>query len=601
MDTWLPDDTILKTANIAKWMQELGYANVTSFHQWSYTEYEAFWQKVVSSLPILFKQPATKTCALRADAEHVTWFPNAQLNIVDSCFQAPDDTPAFIYLDESQLLKQMTYGELRHLVQRISYSLQQAGIQADDAVGLVMAMNPMACAIYLAIIHMGGVVVSVADSFSASEIALRFKIAKVKIVFTQNTIGRNSKVFSLYEKVKMTECDKIIVHQENKQTIDLRQQDALMGDFLQIEQQLQSVSRDPMAALHILFSSGTTGEPKAIVWNHTTPIRVASDAYFHQNIKPGDVLAWPTNLGWMMGPWLLFAGLMHKATVALYTDSPKERAFGEFVQQAKVTMLGIVPTIVAAWRQSHCMQDIDFSSIKVFSSSGECSNAGDMQFLMQLGGNKPVIEYCGGTEIGGAYISSTVVQKNIPAEFSTPTIGTRIVILDTEGNETNKGEVAIVPPTIGLSTTLINADHHRVYFANMPKASDGAILRRHGDEVERLANGYYRVLGRVDDTMNLGGIKISAAEIERALAGMDDIVELAAIALPPSDNGPTRLIIVAATDVELSKDTMLPLMQKRINTALNPLFRISDIVFMKELPKTASNKIMRRTLRDALM
>lgn len=353
-----------------------------------------------------------------------------------------------------------------------------------------------------------------------------------------------------------------------------------------------------MDTTNILFSSGTTGNPKAIPWNHTTGIRSASDAFFHQNVQPDDVLAWPTNLGWMMGPWLIFAAFLNQATLALYYDLPRDKDYGTFIQDAKVTMLGVVPTLIASWRQSECMQGFDWSAIKRFTSTAECSNAEDMLYLMSRAGYKPVIEYCGGTETGGGYLSSTMIEKNYPSIFTSPAMGMDFAILDEKGNLANQGELALIPPSIGLSTTLLNADHHEIYYANMPTTPDGKTLRRHGDQIQRLQNGNYCIVGRTDDTMNLGGIKISSAEIERAIKGIAGITETAAIAVNLANHGPSSLVIYAATTRDLDKNEVKKNMQSLINQHLNPLFKIYDVVFKSELPKTASNKIMRRVLRD---
>src|SRR5581483_1571057 len=213
---------------------------------------------------------------------------------------------------------------------------------------------------------------------------------------------------------------------------------------------------------------------------------------------------------------------------------------------AGVTMLGLVPSIVRSWRQTDCMRGVDWSRLRAFSSSGECSNADDMRFLMQLAGGRPIIEYCGGTEIGGAYITSTVVQPNIPSTFSTPALGIDIRLFDENGKLATRGEAFLVGPSIGLSHRLLNRDHDAVYFSDVP-IENGAPLRRHGDELERLPNGYYRAIGRADDTMNLGGIKVGCAEIERALLGIDGVQETAAVAIAPPGGGPSRLVIFAVT------------------------------------------------------
>lgn len=601
---WIPSIEENQKSNIVKAMNELGINNVKAFHHWSHSHYEAFWQFTAQELNIQFQKKPEKICDLSNGIESPHWFKGAVMNITDSCFTAPDASTAIIYEDKEKNICRLSYGDLNLLSNRIANSLLQAGFSSGDAIAIAMPMNKYAIAIYLGIIKMGAAVVSIADSFSSHEMAVRLNIAKAKAVFTQDFIQWSGKKHSLYEKLVQANSPLCIVlsHETtNNLEISLRPGDIAWDDFLIDHSDFSSIPCDPMATCNILFSSGTTAEPKAIPWNHTTAIKAASDAYFHQDIQSGDILAWPTNLGWMMGPWLIFAALINHAAIALYPDAPKDRSFGKFIEQTKVTMLGVVPTLVAAWRQTQCMENIDWHCIKVFSSTGECSNPEDMLYLMSLAGYKPVIEYCGGTEIGGAYLTSTVIENNYPSLFSTPAMGLDLVILDEDGHASTVGEVAIAPPSVGLSENLLNADHHHVYFADMPTISGKTTLRRHGDQIKQLPNGYYSILGRVDDTMNLGGIKISSAEIERTIAGLPEVIETAAIAIPPTYNGPNLLIIYAVTSAALNKVNIKKEMQKRINSQLNPLFKIHDVVFTHELPKTASNKIMRRMLRKQYM
>ena len=209
------------------------------------------------------------------------------------------------------------------------------------------------------------------------------KIANAKGIFTQDYLVRNGKQLPLYKKVVDANAPTAIVLPSNhKVSIDLRDDDLVWDDFLDTNTKFESVACAPIAAINILFSSGTTGDPKAIPWTQTTPIKCASDAHFHHNIKPGDVLAWPTNLGWMMGPWLIFAALLNKATIALFYGAPTTKEFCEFVQNAKVNMLGLVPSIVKVWRETNCSENLDWSCINVFTSTGECSNPSDMLYLM---------------------------------------------------------------------------------------------------------------------------------------------------------------------------------------------------------------------------
>jgi acetyl-CoA synthetase len=300
----------------------------------------------------------------------------------------------------------------------------------------------------------------------------------------------------------------------------------------------------------------------------------------------------------MMGPWLIFASLMNRAAIGLYYGAPTGRPFGQFVQETKATMLGVVPSLVKTWRNTDCMQGLDWRGLKLFSSTGECSSVDDMRWLMQLAGGRPVIEYCGGTEIGGAYISGTVAQPGVAGTFTTPVLGLDFVILDEQGHPADNGELFIVPPSIGLSTSLLNKDQHEVYFAGTPRGPDGETLRRHGDQMERLPGGYWRAQGRADDTMNLGGIKVSSAEIEQVLQTVPGILETAAIAVS-SGGGPSQLVIYAVSSAaqSLDKKELATAMQTAIKRDLNPLFKIHDLVLVEALPRTASNKVMRRELR----
>lgn len=603
---YVPNNLIIDHANLTKLMHEKKITSLRDFHHWSTKYYQDYWQTMIHKLQIVFTQRPTSICDLSNGITLPNWLPGAELNIIDSCFTAPPDKTALVYQDEQHIIYQLTYAELKHLVNAIAFSLVQQGYKKGDFIAIAMPMNAFAVATYLAIIKIGGIVVSIADSFSPEEMNVRLKITHAKVIFTQDSVLRGGKEYPLYDKVRTTIVSKIIVlprmlspktpSNHSPDTITLRNQDIRWCDFFTTTNDMDSIPCQPMDACNILFSSGTTSEPKAIVWNHTTAIKAASDACLHQNIQPDDILAWPTNLGWMMGPWLIYAALINQATIALYIDNPKEREFGDFIARAKVTMLGVVPTLVAAWRQSQCMIGLDWSSIKLATSTGECSNPEDMFYLMYLIGYQPIIEYCGGTEIGGAYITSTVIENNFPSVFTTPAMGLDIAILDETGHLADEGEVAIIPPSFGLSTQLLNADHAHVYYENMPVLSDGKPLRRHGDQIRRYPSGCYTIEGRVDDTMNLGGIKVSSAEIERALIGIDKISEVAAIAVSPQ-LGPSQLVIYAATNNTLDKKSTIDIMQQRINQRINPLFRISDIVFISELPKTASNKVMRRMLR----
>jgi acetyl-CoA synthetase len=643
---WFPDEANLPNTNIGHLMELKNFATYKEFYEWSINSPEEFWDLCIRQIGVVFDVPYNSVFD-HSHPEHgirsVEYLSGAKMNITSSCFsQRTPDEPAIVYASEvDPTLKTLSFAQLEALCNRVANSLLRSretgglGLSFGDSVGICMAMSPEAVAVYLGIIKAGLSVVSIADSFSAAEIETRMRLANAKAIFTQDVVYRKDKFLPLFARISQAGTLSTQGGHVAPQTVIMPGNDindpihasvvALMKpqtdrDWLTFlgdsSESFEAVIVPANHICNILFSSGTTGEPKVIPWFHSTPIKCAVDGFLHQDIHCGDVVAWPTNLGWMMGPWLLFQ-LINGATIALFSGVTSTSLFCQFVDQANVSMLGVVPSLVKAWEFSNATKDADWSKIRKFSSSGEASDPIAMQWLMSRAGYKPIIEYCGGTEIAGSYMSSTLIQPNVPSMFSTPVLGSNFILLDTSGNEAHQGEIALVPPALGLSTHLLNRDHHECYYHGMPAHQHtGQILRRHGDEIQAvvwslpLSNTnteeykYFRALGRCDDTMNLGGIKVSSVEIERVCNEVDMINETAAIGVSPSNGGPSSLIIFVILQEEYKKDDSItpallkPKLQNAIKSHLNPLFHVGDIVIRETLPRTASNKVMRRILRD---
>ncbi|MEN8234442.1 MAG: AMP-binding protein [Actinomycetota bacterium] len=593
--TWRPDAETVRRANLTAVMSDLGFSSYDDLYRWSVEDRAGFWAHVLDRLNIVFaKGPES---IVRGSARHPEWLPGARLNIVESCFTAPAERTAIVYRSDGEN-RRMSYGELRALVDRFANGLVAAGVGVGDRVAIAMPMTPQSVVAYLGTVAAGAVVVSIADSFASHEIETRLRLTDPAITVTQDRHERAGRDLPVYEKVVEAGAERCVVV-DTGSGLTLRDGDTAWEQFLGDDGPFEAVPGAPNAHMNILFSSGTTGEPKAIPWTHLTPIKSAMDGHYHHDVRAGDVVAWPTNLGWMLGPWLIYVALINDATMALYDDAPTGRGFVDFVGEAGVTVLGLVPSIVAAWRSSGALEGAGWTDVRVLSSSGEASVPEDYAWLMEAAGRVPVIEYCGGTEIGGGYLIGTVLDDAVPAMFTTPALGIEIRILDDDGRDTSSGELFIVPPSIGLSQEVLNRDHDAVYYEGVPEID--VPIRRHGDHIERLASGYYRAMGRVDDTMNLGGIKVSSAELERVVAGVDGVAEVAAIAVPPLGGGPDRLVIYAVANEGVEPDVAVwkTEMQGLIRTELNPLFRVDEVVAIGVLPRTASAKVMRRELRAA--
>ena len=313
----------------------------------SYDHPTLFWPLVLEKLGIHFETPPTRVLDAPANA----WLPGARLNIAESCFAKRDpEMDAVVYADPGGAVRRLSRGELRAKCVEVMNALRAAGFAPGDRVAIDMAMHLESVCIYLGLVLAGCVAVSIAESFSAGEIASRVRISEAKAIFA------SEHVHARIVEGGVKRC--IVVppgaHDGGALATTTNLADGGDGhqawaDFMRAgklwAKQHGNCATHVCASddiSNILFSSGTTGDPKAIPWSHVTPIRCGSDAFAHHDIRERDVVCWPTNLGWMMGPWLLYAALLNGAAVALFHGSPTDRLFPKFVEQARVTMLGLV-------------------------------------------------------------------------------------------------------------------------------------------------------------------------------------------------------------------------------------------------------------------
>ncbi|GIV22840.1 MAG: AMP-binding protein [Bacteroidia bacterium] len=592
----------------------------TILHRWSVEKRADFWRYVVEKrIEVAFRRsPARILSFPTADIAQPMWLSGAEWNVVELIFRHPPEKVALVYQQEEGEPQEYSYAQLEAHVREVAGALRALGVSAGERIAICMPLRPEAVFLYLAAIFLGASAATIPDSLSGEEIATRLRIAAPKVLFIQDGLYREGKFIPLYERLQAYGLPQtFVIAGRGPLQARLRNNAASWESFLVESQSLSTPTYGPSDRdIGVLFSSGTTAEPKAIPWTQLTALKAITDAHFYHDVHPTDTIAWPTNLGWMMGPWLLFAGLAHGATVALYEGAPTTEGFCRFVETHKVSILGVVPSLVRRWIESGAWDSADWTGIRLFSSTGEASNPWHMWRLMAKAGYKPIIEYCGGTEIGGGYITSTLLHPNAPSQFSAPALGLDFILLREDGQPAAEGELFLVPPSIGLSQKLLNADHEKVYYQGTPSVGEGWVgasgasvpreyagvpvrLRRHGDYMRQLESGNWISGGRADDAMNLGGIKVSSTEIERVVAQLPGVGEVAAIAIPPSEGGPDQLILFLVVQEGAPTDTTywLSLVAKAVREKLSPLFHVHEVVIVPELPRTASNKIMRRVLR----
>ncbi|HSY60873.1 MAG TPA: AMP-binding protein [Cytophaga sp.] len=605
---WMPDQYPV-SSNLGAWMKEL-HLTYPEFYKWSIENKTAFWEHIIQSIPLKIKTPYSAVLTEAENPDEAIWLKDAQFNIIESCFQANPDQVAIHYQSEqSNEIISITYRDLHKKVVDYASGMKEFGVSFHDRVILYIPFSIEAIASYLALVYIGAEPVLVADSFSSAELKKRIDIIQAKAIITTDHYWYADKKINVLTKVLEANPEKIILHTSeiaDANAIRNNAADVLLADLLKhnIAPAAGPYYHTNSDTISVLFSSGTTKEPKALPWKATTPIKCAADGKLLQDIHQGDVVTWTSGMGWMMAPWLIFATLLNKASIAVYSGAYSSKEFINFTIQTKVSILGTIPSVVKSWRAQN-FEKISNWNIRVFSSTGEPSNTDDYLYLLYMNDFKaPIIEYCGGTEIGGGYISSVVVLPNALTYFNTAAPGNEFILVNESKQivtDSGSGEVFLIPPAIGLSQQLLNKNHHEEYYSDLPEIKGYPTIRKHGDgfHVQRLDGiTYYKSMGRTDDSMNLGGIKISSIEIETIVNKHPFVFESAAIATQDKNGGPEKLILFIHSNKIIDDASALQNeLQKMLQKELNPLFKISSVCFKENFPRTASNKLMRKELR----
>jgi acetyl-CoA synthetase len=365
-------------------------------------------------------------------------------------------------------------------------------------------------------------------------------------------------------------------------------------------------AEDPLI---ILYTSGTTGKPKGIAHTHASfPIKAAQDMAFGTDVGRGTRICWYTDIGWMMGPWLIYGALINGATICIYDgapDYPTPDRMWEFCAKHKVEVLGISPTLIRAL--SNCGDELpkkhDLSSLRAFASTGEPWNPAPWWWLFEKVGNSklPIINYSGGTEIAGGILMGNPLLPIKPCSFPAPCPGMDVDILDEEGNPVEPGkvgELVIKQPWIGMARGFWQ-EKERYLDTYWRRFKD---IWVHGDWAMRDKDGHWFILGRSDDTLKVAGKRVGPAEVESLLVAHPDVAEAAVIGVPDEVKGTAMVafVVLGNTDrgirVPLEAD-LKALVAKDMGKPLAP----SKIHFVSALPKTRNAKVMRRVIRSAYL
>jgi acetyl-CoA synthetase len=584
-----------------------------------------FTDAVIRFLGIHFTTPYETSVRYEPDDwRRPVWCPEGRMNITTSCVdrwledEETSSRVALIAELENGDVHQLTYAELAQQVGKCANGLIELGLGHGDRIGLYMPMTWEIAVALLAIARIGAIVLPLFSGFAAGAVEQRLQDAGAKALITADGFHRRGKIVPL--KPQADEAAQSVSSLRHQVVLKLAGNQVAMvpGRDHWWHELIATQSPDCPAAdtaaedpLMIIYTSGTTGKPKGAIHTHCGfPVKGTQDMTFGLDVKPGERIHWVTDMGWMMGPWLIFGATALGATASIYEGAPDYPGPGriwEITERHKVDVLGLSPTLVRALQANTdpaaAAAGVDLSCLRMFGSTGEPWNPDPFHWLFETIGEsrRPIINYTGGTEISGGILMSNPLYPFKAASFSAPCPGMDVDVVDDQGNPLRGevGELVIRTPWIGMTRGFWHDDddtrYHEAYWSKIP----GQWV--HGDWARLDEDGQWWILGRSDDTINVGGKRCGPAEFESILVSHSAIVEAAAVGVPHPVKGAEVICFCVLTSSTAPSDALADELGQKCADFLGRPLRPGRVFFVKDLPRTRSSKVMRRIVRSAYL
>ena len=587
-------------------------------YQKSIHQPEKFWSRIAESFH--WQKPWDNVLSWNFKKPEIRWFENAKLNITENIFErhlfTHGDKTAIIWEpnDVNEKALHITYKQLFERTCQFSNALESQGIQKGDRVIIYMPMIPEAAVAMLACARIGAVHSVVFAGFSSSALADRINDCQAKMVLTSDGNYRGAKNIAVKAVVdealeKTTSVEKVIVCQRTNAEVkmksgrDLWWHEAIEGQSIKH----QAATLDAEDLLFILYTSGSTGKPKGVV--HTTGGYMVYSQYSFLNVfqyEQNDVYWCTADIGWITGhSYIIYGPLLSGATTLMFEGVPTyphPGRFWEIIDKFKVNQFYTAPTAIRAL-QAHGLGPLEpysLDSLKVIGSVGEPINEEAWHWYHDhIGKGKcPLVDTWWQTETGGIMISALAgITPNKPAHASLPLPGIQPIIVDAEGNElvgnNVEGNLCVKFPWPSMIRTTYG-DHKRckeTYFSTYP----GMYFT--GDGAKRDHDGYLRILGRVDDVMNVSGHRMGTAEVENAINEHPKVIESAVVGFPHDIKGQGIYAYVICDMEGRSVESLVQEIKDTVRKIIGPIAKPDQVQIVSGLPKTRSGKIMRRILR----
>ncbi len=617
---WRPGPAYLERSRLLRFMRAQGISDYQELMRRSVQDPGWFWDAVCKDLELEWYRPYEQVMDGSGGVAWTTWFRGGRFNYVHNALDkhaqsARRDQPAVIWEGETGATQTLTYAQLAAETNRLANALRALGVGRGDRVGVYLPMIPAVVIATFACSKIGAIYTPIFSGYAAGAVASRLEGCEAKLLITANAFHRRGTEVDMKAAADEaadacpTVQHVLVYRHTDRQPAtwnggrDVWWHEALAGQ----SDQYATEQMDPEDPYMIIYTSGTTGKPKGTVHVHGGfPIKGAQDMAHCFDFQAGERFFWMTDIGWMMGPWVISGSLILGGTVVLYDGAPnypRADRLWEMAARYRVTHLGVSPTLIRALMPAG--DDLparhDLSSLVLVGSSGEPWTPEAWHWLFEQVGKRerPIINYSGGTEISGGIVGCTTIQPLKPCAFSGAVAGVAADVVDEQGQPVRGtvGELVIRAANPGM-TRGFWGDAQRYLDTYWSRLPDTWV---HGDWAEIDADGFWYIRGRSDDTIKIAGKRLGPAEAEAAACAHPAVAQAAAIGLPHEVKG-EELVIFAVLRPEYQPGEQLRAeVAEQVARELGKALRPAAVHFVSDLPRTRSGKIMRRTIRAVFL
>ena len=616
---WRPSPELIARSNLKRFMDRHRIDSFDALMQRSTTDIAWFWDSVMQELDIRFNRPYSQIVDVSRGIAWARWCVGGQMNIIDNCLDKHAGSPtdsriALRWEGEEGAVRTLSYLELRQEVNRAANGLRSLGLGKGDTIGVFMPMTPETVIAMLAIIKIGGLFVPLFSGFGAQAVASRLADADAKALVTADGMYRRGRILPMKPTAdeavtRVPTIRHVLVLERTGTEVPWNgARDHWWHDLIPPQPGEAPTERtEAEDILMLLYTSGTTGKPKGVV--HTTAgysVGIYSTAKWVFDLKEEDTYWCTADIGWVTGhSYIVYGPLLNGTTSLMYEGAPnfpEPDRFWNIIDRHKVNVFYTAPTAIRTfikwgdqWPKKHKLD-----SLRLLGTVGEPINPEAWMWYREVIGHDrcPIVDTWWQTETGHIMISpipGAVATK--PGSATRPIPGVVPEIVNMQGEPVPDGSggfLVIKQPWPGMLRTIYGDPDRYVkqYWSQIP----GVYFT--GDGARKDKDGYFWIMGRVDDVINVSGHRLSTMEVESALVAHDAVAEAAVVGRPDDLKGQA---ISAFVTLEHGQKPTLELkeeLKKWVAKEIGALAKPDDIRFTDTLPKTRSGKIMRRLLRE---